>query len=61
MKDQLRNLNPTPEARVAMIIWSKEYSQQGGGSMDFWDGLDNDRRRKCELVVKNLLDDKKGV
>lgn len=54
MKDQQRNLNPTAPAIVAMIVWGKEYSQQMGGSMDFWDGLDDDRKRRCELVVKEL-------
>ena len=52
--DQTRNLNPTQEAKVAMIIWGKEYSEQMGGSMDFWDGLSADRKRICELVVKAL-------
>jgi hypothetical protein len=55
--DQTRNLNPTPEARVAMIIWGAEYAAQRGGSMDFWDSLSADRKRRCELVVKTL----KGV
>lgn len=54
MEDQTRNLNPTPEAVVAMIIWSNEYSKQMGGSMDFWDGLSNDRKRRCQLVVEKL-------
>lgn len=54
MNDQTRNLNPTPEAKVAMIIWGKEYSGQNGGSMDFWDGLSEDRRKRCRAVVKAL-------
>ena len=52
--DQTRNLNPIPEALVAMIIWGKEYSQQGGGSMDFWDGLDADRKHRCVCVVSRI-------
>lgn len=55
MQDQKRNLNPTPEAKVAMIIWGKEYSEQNGGSMDFWDGLSEDRKKRCKLVVKALV------
>jgi hypothetical protein len=39
----LRNLNPHKPARAAMWLWGKEYSQQGGGSMDFWDGLPEGR------------------
>jgi hypothetical protein len=52
----IRNLNPTPAARVAMIIWGLEYSQQKGGSMDFWDTLSAHRQRLCELVVEDLAD-----
>lgn len=52
--DQTRNLNPTKEAVVARIIWGKEYSEQSGGTMDFWDKLDADRKHRCELVVKEL-------
>lgn len=52
--DQTRNLNPTLEARVAMIIWGREYSQSRLGSMDFWDGLSEDRKSRCELVVEEL-------
>ncbi len=54
MKDNTRNLNPTPPARVAMIIWGDEYSKQGGGSMDFWDRLSPDRKRRCKLVVQAI-------
>ena len=54
MPDQTRNLNPTPEAKVAMIIWGSDYAAQRGGSMDFWDSLDRVRQIRCELVVKAL-------
>lgn len=49
-----RNLNPTPEARVAMIIWGTDYAAQGGGSMDFWDAITPDQRRRCKMVVETL-------
>lgn len=52
--DQTRNLNPTPAARVAMIIWGKDYSQQRGGSMDFWDSLSADQQNRCNHVVTDL-------
>jgi len=52
--DQTRNLNPSPEAVVAMVIWGKEYSEQGGGSMDFWDQLDKPRKNRCRSVVKEI-------
>lgn len=54
MKDQHRNLHPTPAAKVAMIIWGKEYSEQGGGSMDFWDKISEERKHRCKLVVEAL-------
>ena len=54
--DQTRNLNPTPEAKVAMIIWGKEYSEQGGGCMDFWDRLGEDNKRRCRMAVEELSD-----
>ena len=56
MEDQTRNLNPTPEAKVAMIIWGGEYSRQSGGSMDFWDRLCPDRKARCAMVVTELAE-----
>ena len=53
-REHRRNLNPTPAARVAMIIWGKEYSEQRGGSMDVWDQLSLDRQRRCERGVTEL-------
>ena len=52
--DHKRNLNPTPAARVAMIIWGKQYSEKRGGSMDFWDSLSVDQQNRCEHVVTDL-------
>ena len=55
--DQTRNLNPTPAAVVARIIWGDEYAAQRGGTMDFWDTLSTDRKRRCEMVVEELRDE----
>ncbi len=52
--NQERNLNLSPQAVVAMIIWGKEYSEQGGGSMDFWDQLDQPRKDRCRSVVNEI-------
>ena len=52
--DQTRNLNPTPAAQVARIIWGQEYAAQRGGTVDFWDQLSADRQRRCELVIEEL-------
>lgn len=52
MKDQSRNLNPTPEAVLAMHMWGYEYAhKQKGGSMDFWDGLGKYR----QTIVRDCL------
>ena len=51
MKDQRRNLNPHAEATAAMYLWGKEYSEQRGGCMDFWDGLSDGRKRICRDLV----------
>lgn len=51
-RDQ-RNLNPHAAAVAAMYLYGAEYAAQRGGSMDFWDGLDDRRKRICcELVFK---------
>lgn len=50
-----RNLNPHAEARLAMVIWSAEYAAQDGGSMDFWDGLPEWRKRLCAELVNDVL------
>ena len=54
MFDHQRNINPTPEARLAMIMWGEEYSRQHGGSMDFWDKLSAERKRRCEIAVEAM-------
>lgn len=60
MIDQTRNLHPTPKARVAMIIWGREYAAMHGGSMDFWDGLSEERKRRCRSVVAALSSKRTG-
>ena len=42
-----RNLNQQREAKLAMIVWGKEYSEQRGGSMDFWDKISESRQKLC--------------
>lgn len=49
-----RNLRPHKAAVAAMWIWGQEYSQQHGGSMDFWDKLPESRRRLCRGLVKDI-------
>lgn len=50
-----RNLSPTKEAMAAMWLYGSDYSQQGGGSMDFWDSLDIPRKRLCKKLVDDIL------
>jgi hypothetical protein len=49
-----RNQNPHKPAVIAMWMWGREYSQQGGGSMDFWDKLDESRKRICCECLERL-------
>lgn len=50
-----RNLDPHAEAICAMVIWGYEYAhKQCGGSMDFWDSLDDRRKRVCRDLVDRL-------
>jgi hypothetical protein len=56
MKDQTRNLNPTPEAIIAMAMWGYRYGAQLGGSMDFWDTLSEAEKRDCLALVARIKD-----
>ena len=49
-----RNLNPHKAAVVAMFIYGGAYAAQGGGSMDFWDGLDDRLKRVCRDCVARM-------
>ena len=51
-----RNLNPTPEAVIAMWMYGQEYSQQHGGSMEFWDKLSEGKKQACRDIVKRVLE-----
>jgi hypothetical protein len=49
-----RNLNPHKEAKMAMWLWSEEYANQHGGSMTFYDRLDDYRKRLCKQAVDEI-------
>jgi hypothetical protein len=49
-----RNLDPHKPARAAMWLWGERYSQQGGGSMDFWDGLTKSEKELCRRMVREI-------
>ncbi len=49
-----RNINPHAEAIYAMAHWGKSYSEQGGGSMDFWDKLTPSQKKFCVEQVKRI-------
>jgi hypothetical protein len=51
MTDQIKNLHPTPAAVVAMCLYGKEYSEQKGGSMDFYDSLHPHEKARCQTIV----------
>jgi hypothetical protein len=52
--DQEENLNPIPEAVIAMTLYSSEYSKQSGGSMDFYKSLNPARQRQCAELLNRV-------
>lgn len=54
MQDQTRNLNPTAPAYVAMALFGQRYSEQRGGSMDFWDTLSDYEKRTCIRLAEQV-------
>lgn len=48
------DLNPTPEARIAMCIWSDEYAYGRLGSMGFWHSLSDSRQDTCRRVLADI-------
>lgn len=40
---------------AAMWLWGKEYSEQRGGSMDFWDSLNDSRKQTARRMVSDIL------
>lgn len=54
MADPRRNLNPHKAAVAAMWIWGKRYSEQRGGSMDFWDALTETEKRTARHLVTEI-------
>ncbi len=60
MKSQKRNLNPTPEAVFAMFHWHENYASQGGGSMDFYDGLSERSQKYCQEAIRKIAEAKEN-
>lgn len=53
-RDDKENLNPHKAAVAAMWMWGKEYSEQNGGSMDFWKSLSPSRQDVCRRLVNAI-------
>ena len=53
-KQAKRNLHPHKAAMAAMWHWGQRYSQQRGGSMDFWDSLSDFERDLCRRMVREI-------
>lgn len=51
-----RDLNPHKAARVAMILWNREYAYSGKGSMSFWDSLKESQKLICRDEVGKILE-----
>ena len=54
MSSAKRNLNPHKAALVAMTLYCREYAEQSGGSMDFWDSLTESQKRTCREALKRI-------
>lgn len=54
-----RDLNPHMEARVAMLLWNKEYASQTLGSMGFYGSLSNSEKEICKEACDKLLECKR--
>jgi hypothetical protein len=50
-----RDLNPHKAARVAMLLWNREYAQQSLGSMGFWDSLPEPQKNVCRELLEKIL------
>lgn len=51
-----RNLNPIPEARLAVVIRGHEYAhKQRGGSMDFRDSIGPSTQKICKDVLRDAV------
>ncbi len=55
-EEMRRDFNPTPEAKLAMIVYGDEYSRQGRGSMGFWDLLPDSRQRHIKKLLAEIAD-----
>lgn len=55
MRDQTRNLDPHRPAKCAMWLYAKRYSNQGGGSMDFWDRLSESEKNTCRRMANDIV------
>jgi len=51
---QKRNLNPHKSAIMAMALYSVRYAAQNGGSMDFWDTLNDSEKETCRVLVLDV-------
>lgn len=49
-----RNINPHAEAVLATNLWGAEYAGQRLGCMDWWDQLDDQRKRRVREILNRL-------
>lgn len=48
------DLDPTPEARIAMILWDRGYAHSRLGSMGFWNSLTEGQQGTCRRVLADI-------
>lgn len=49
-----RNLAPHRAAVAAMWLFGADYADQRGGSMDFWDSLNEAQKYNCRRLVSDI-------
>ena len=52
---EYRNTHPHAEAEIARILYAKEYEDQDGGTMDFWDALSSQRKEYCVCLMYEIV------
>lgn len=48
------DIDPTPEARIAMLLWNKEYAEGRLGSMGFWASLTKSQQSICRNALTDV-------
>jgi len=53
-KEDRENINPHKPAVIAMWLWGNLYSEQRGGSMDFWKKLSKSQQETAREMLEAI-------